>query len=684
MTNKDKDFLNEIKEELNLDSIELPESLKAESIARLVKDEPMKKKKNKAIFTITAVAASLAIAFGVGIVALNNYEPKVEQIPATNNLTDDVYTGEYADIQSFFKSLRKKEQVYAVSDTVNGFNLFSYAEKTESAIDGDFNGNIDQSFENENNESSSYNKTDLQVEGVLEADIVKNDGKYLYIVHQNDPTKILIVDTTDPKDLKTVAKIKLPEDNEEYTYVSEIFISGDKLIALTNTNVIQATDLYRAYNNFDVCYFCGSAGSKTGAIIYDISKKNSPKKITDYSIDGGYVTTRLVDNQLIIVSNYVVPLFKDDKELEKACIPSYYINGKENKISATDINIVKGNEENTYTVILKIDISKKDSTPNATAILGGANDVYCSKTDLYISRGVWHETNTGSIASIGTFGTCIYRFDFTQDLKYKASVELPGGILNQFSMDEYNGYFRVATSESGVQSFITVLDKELNIIGQLKGIAPEESIYAVRFIGDTAYVVTFYQTDPLFVIDLSNPKEPKIVGELKIPGFSNMLFPYSDTLLIGIGIDGNEFGANGRLKISLFDISDKKNPKEISKAVISGDSYTPAQYDHKAFMRFTDTNEFAIPITNYDYQSSSQSQSICSFKIENNKISECKKYTTNTEAQENMRSAYVGNTVFAISGNNIFSFERESTDLLENFKMLEDSEMQRENMIYLY
>lgn len=678
MKTNDKDFLNELRQEVTKENISLPDSLSAENISKLVKDEPMKKKSNKTIYRITALAASFAVVLGVGIFAFNNYEPKIKPIaPSEKNNTESVYTSEYTEIQSFFKSLRKNYSFrgYAVDESLNLFNSSTGTLKGESA-EGMNDGAATDDLETV---ESSFNETNAQVEGVLEADIIQNDGRYLYIVHQNDASKIVIVDAKDPKKLETVAKINLPENDSKYTTATDIFLYGDKLIVLTGTYNKPDTDTYNKYGRAEICCFGGSRGEKSGVIIYDISKKFSPEKTVEYSLDGGYVTTRLTDDKLILVTNYFVPLYNDDEELNKACIPSYFIDGKEFKIPADSISIIEENKENTYTVILKINLNNQNANPDVAAILGGTADIYCTRSDLYLSRSVWNETNENN----QSLKTAIYRFEFTNGIEYKASVKIPGSILNQFSMDEYNGFFRIATSDTNIQSYITVLDKELNIISQLDGIAPQESIYAVRFLGDTAYVVTFYQTDPLFVIDLSNPTAPLIVGELKIPGFSNMLHPYAEGLLIGIGVDGDENGSNGKVKVSLFDVSDKTKPKEISKAVVDGGSYSSAQYNHKAFMKFSDTGEFAIPVIKYSNNGNGEDSCyICSFLIENSTISSYKKYEVDNTGDD-IRSAYINDTVFVLCGNELYSFDRDSTELLQRLKLLDESEI-NENLIRLY
>jgi uncharacterized secreted protein with C-terminal beta-propeller domain len=203
------------------------------------------------------------------------------------------------------------------------------------------------------------------------------------------------------------------------------------------------------------------------------------------------------------------------------------------------------------------------------------------------------------------------------DISYKSVGEVPGQVLNQFSMDEYSGYFRIATTVGQVfegNSFnsVYVLDSDMNTVGSVEDLAPGEKIYSARFMQDRAYIVTFKSVDPLFVIDLSNPKDPKVLGYLKIPGYSDYLHPYDKDHVIGIGKDVNEsidadkvhssgavyYTAILGLKVSMFDVSDFENPKEVSKIII-GERGTdsPALYDHKALLFDREKGILVLPVT---------------------------------------------------------------------------------------
>ena len=179
------------------------------------------------------------------------------------------------------------------------------------------------------------------------------------------------------------------------------------------------------------------------------------------------------------------------------------------------------------------------------------------------------------------------------NLEPLADGEIPGRLLNQFSMDEYRDYLRVATT-FGDENDLYVLDERLKVAGKITGFGEDERIYAVRFIGDRGYIVTFRETDPFFVIDLSDPKNPEIRGELKIPGFSSYLHPVSEHLILGVGREGSY------VKLSLFDVSDAANPKEISRYTLK-ESWSEVLYNHHAFLMDSKHGIFFLPAGNHGY-----------------------------------------------------------------------------------
>ena len=245
--------------------------------------------------------------------------------------------------------------------------------------------------------------------------------------------------------------------------------------------------------------------------------------------------------------------------------------------------------------------------------LGAGEDVYSSNQNMYIAKQK-NVYDADTHKSLG-YDTKILKFNLNNGkIKFKAEADVTGGINNQFSMDENNGYFRIATTV-GISSWdidndsssnsLYILDENLKEVGKVEGIAKGEKIYSVRYVGNKAYVVTFKTMDPLFVIDLSDVKKPKILGELKIPGYSTYLHPYDETHLIGFGYDTKEnssedgYVQNG-LKMSMFDITNLNNPKEMFTVKIGENGTTsPLTEDHKALLFSKEKNIIAFPVNSY-------------------------------------------------------------------------------------
>jgi uncharacterized secreted protein with C-terminal beta-propeller domain len=232
-----------------------------------------------------------------------------------------------------------------------------------------------------------------------------------------------------------------------------------------------------------------------------------------------------------------------------------------------------------------------------TILMGGTSNMYVSTGNMYIT----FPDTTGE-------STEIYRVSINgANLSFDAKGIVPGYVLNQYSMDEYNGYFRIATTVStgswvnrDQHNNLYVLNMKLETVGKIENLAQGERIYSARFTGDKAYLVTFKQTDPFFVLDLKDPTAPTVAGELKIPGYSSYLHPYDENHVIGIGKENNT------VKLSLFDVSDMSNPIEIAKYVIGENADyadSAALYEPKAFLFDLQKQLLVIPasVTTYGY-----------------------------------------------------------------------------------
>ena len=652
MSDKNNNIKDKIKQDMFSGSQELPEALQPQNITKLVRNKEQKKSTRGRTVAkrIVACAAAIAVVVTAGSIGFKQLKPEIKPVKATEGKTEaSVYTSDYASIQNFFISLK---DVYKFDGFTSRFRMGNYKYAfvdEEIAYESAAAGDVAVANSADSSASGSYSKTELQVDGVDEADTVKTDGRYLYVssMHGNNSNTVTVIDPSNPADMKAVARIRPEAKTGGDVSICEFFLCDGKMIVVARESTrsyitAEGKDVY----NDAVCCYVGSFGNQTNVYIYSLENIANPTLIKSYGVDGYYVSSRISDGRLTLVTNYSVPLYTDNDKLKEVCIPSYTDGDEKIRFAEDSISIIKDNEEDTYTLVMLVPLG--EGSPETSAVLGGGSEIYCNRTDLYVSSTEWDD-NTDD------YYTEIFRFDLTDGGKFKGEVKIKGNILNQFSMDEFGGYFRIATTTDGANT-ITVLDKALNTVGQLTGIAPGEDIYAVRFIGSTAYVVTFLQTDPLFVIDLSDPANPKIAGELKLPGFSNMLYPLDNNYLIGIGRDGDENGSNGDMKISLFDISNPANPQEVSKAIIKDGGYSPAEYEHKAFLRLADPNEFVIPV----YRGAESF--LCSFKVENGKLSQYKTYSDGNDSV--YRGAYIGNTLFAIDYIGVSAFDLASTERL--------------------
>lgn len=523
------------------------------------------------------------------------------------------------------------------------------------------------------NDAADYSSTNIQVAGVDEADMVKTDGKYLYII-TGDEVKILAA--YPPQEARVLARIKFEGRP------AELFINQDRMMVLGSDE----------------------SGQKIVDLIYDIKNREKPELKKKVEFKGSAVSSRLIGDYV-----YLMATTHMGNKIE---LPWISTDGIVRTIPPTQIHYFDGLDYSyCYTRILAINMmNEKESVGGKTILAGSSQNIYVSPDNIYLTNSkvpdVRFYTNKllDSLATLvpeayqqriikikDTDGTAreklqqaevvleeyigqvdyarateleekirSYQEKWQRDLErernqttvhklgvsgnkvtYRGQGEVPGRVLNQFSMDEHQGFFRIATtSESWLltdrtpSNNIFVLDKDMKIAGKLQGLAPNERIYSARFMGQRAYLVTFRQVDPLFVIDLSDPCKPAVLGQLKIPGFSNYLHPYDENHIIGIGkevaapmsepiplprLDAPQSTpASGSvvsdqvvekmimpppvvrsegLKISLFDVTNPLQPREVAKYVVDGYSDSIARQEHKAVLFSREKNLLVLPVS---------------------------------------------------------------------------------------
>jgi uncharacterized secreted protein with C-terminal beta-propeller domain len=449
--------------------------------------------------------------------------------------------------------------------------------------------------------SNSFTTTNIQVEGVDEPDIVKTDGTYLYVLSQN---KVFLILAFPADQSHIVSKL-------EYNGTVEgIFVSQDRLAVIRTGYPNVQPDMYYS-------------PEQTILSIYDISDKSKPTIVKEISVQGSYINSRLTAGYIYAIIQQMAVQYGGWENV-RVVPPTIQEDGVKEILPASETyyNPTSKAPVNTYTFVLAVRMM--DGASNEVSVLTGiGSTIYASLSNIYLTfpenpifyahPGVMGLPIASAPSFWGGYGanTTIFRIAVSNgSVKVAATGSIPGQILNQFSMDEYNDYFRVATTSfrteydgNSVQvNNVYVLDESLKIVGSLEGLASKENIYAVRFMGDRAYVVTFEKIDPLYAISLDNPNQPKVLNELKMPGFSQYLHPIGNGYLIGVGKDAvqaeqGDFAWYQGLKISLFHADENGNLSEVAKLLI-GDrgSDSPALYDHRAFMFDPDRNVMALPV----------------------------------------------------------------------------------------
>lgn len=422
----------------------------------------------------------------------------------------------------------------------------------------------------------AHSTTNIQVAGVDEADIVKTDGEHLYVV-SNDNVYILKAYPTD--EAKMLSKITLNETDNIQIYVNE-----DKLAVLGN----QFTSIGVSYT------YTGEASVR----VYDVSNKTSPDLTRTLSLNGTLSSSRMIGNYIYATVNQLAVQSNNNKTDFDVALPIICTGDTVKEVHATEIRYVNVPDVFYYfTTVIAVNIINDAQEPTHETLLTGSTAcMYVSQSNMYLAvpnTNAWIPLEVLSRAREETF---IYRVKLDEEkIIFEAEGNVSGYVLNQFSMDEYNGFFRIATTkwtDDGSKNHLYVLNMSLNIVGELPDLAPGERIYSARFMGDRCYLVTFQQIDPFFVIDLSSSTEPKVLGYLKIPGFSGYLHPYDENHIIGIGKQ------ESNVKLSLFNVTNVTAPIETAKFTVSGDwSDSTVLTDHKAFLFDKTKQLLALPVS---------------------------------------------------------------------------------------
>lgn len=640
-----KDYINAVNE------INVNETLKQETLKKATNTKKNSKYRYNKIYPIASLAFMCAIIMAI---VLPN-----KSIAPINEVTDEQtkISQELPKVENFknlYAMLKARDtKRYYIDDMLSVDSITNANSKNETAT---------------NEVANDYSKTNTQVQGVDEADIVKTDGTYIYYLTNE---KLTIINTENASQMKEMSTIKF---DETFT-PEELFLNNDKIIVIGTRYEYDKTERKIGIDE-DYLYPNYMDKTYTSAKLYNVKDKINPTLERTVEVEGDYLTARMIGSNVYIASNkymyyaYICNMYKSTELNEDDFKPHYLDTATSNETKSINfdcIYYIPEFEDTNYLNIVAFNITNNQEA-NVESYLGAGEEIYASKENLYVTKTKYNyeRKNKTSIT------TEIYKFNLNNaNCTFAKAGDVPGSVLNQFSMDECNGYFRIATtdstswnSESNTNN-LYVLNENLETIGKIEGLAKGERIYSVRFMGNRAYMVTFVETDPLFVIDLSNPTTPTVLGELKIPGYSKYLHPYDETHLIGIGEDtevvnygyGDRVVTNG-MKMAMFDVTDPNNPQELYNVKIGEKgTYSELLYNHKALLFSKEKNIIAFPIsiTDNDYKVTFQGAIVYGVSLEkgfelktkiSNSATDYDRYYSRNRVE---RIIYIKDTLFTLS-----------------------------------
>lgn len=473
--------------------------------------------------------------------------------------------------------------------------------------------------------SPDFSKTNVRTEGIDEVDSVKTDGEYIYSATWNS---VRIIKAYPPSDLSIASYVNTsdllpilngtelgPKDSDHFlsTSIYGIFLTDGKLVIIASTSMNQnyywSDPGVIGSNTSPESGVVARASSitmwspdmqNTVAFVFNVDDPSHPTFETFYAATGYPLTSRLQEGILYSLSESYIWKSEDGTYQ----LPTVTLSDGAAEIDLSDIHYDPESKDPSYFLnIMAIDLAS-GGTKTKSIIGGWSSIIYKSQGALYLTFEKWNwgdmpymiMSETGSEPLVTT---TIYKISVDGlRMQIAARGDINGVLLNQYALDEKDGYLRLAAFNGNLSdrlNAVYVLNSDLAVVGSLENLAANESIQAARFVDDTLYLVTFRQVDPLFVIDLSTPTAPQVLGELTIPGFSTYLHPIDADHLLGIGRE------NSSVKISIYDVSDPANPLETSKYVIPGYSYTPAGWDPRAMLFSAEKELLVIPVESWSY-----------------------------------------------------------------------------------
>jgi uncharacterized secreted protein with C-terminal beta-propeller domain len=471
-----------------------------------------------------------------------------------------------------------------------------------------------------------FSRTNVQESGVDEPDMVKTDGERIVVLLDG----VLRIVTIENGTLRRAGSIPL----SDFGWTQDMFLAGDRVLVVAGGDGGRRPlwGGVRFDTEMDVVapwYY----SPVTRLIEVDISDADEPDVVRSMDVDGRYLSARMVEDTVrVVVSSSPTGLvfthpegggLRAEREAEaenrriieestvENWLPYYVTKDGMGRIVDEGTAVACGRAHHpeefsglNLLSVMTLDLGRGLDVVDTTGVLADGETVYASQDSLYVATQRWvdwervtFDEETGIPDE--TVATQIHRFDISDPLRaeYTATGEVSGWLLNQWSFSEYEGHLRVVVTNAPAwqrwgptESSVVVLREErgeLKEVGSVGGLGKDENVYSIRFMGDVGYVVTFRQIDPLYTIDLSDPENPVVVGELKIPGYSAYLHPVGDGLLLGVGQDATQEGRIRGAAVSLFDVSNPARPKQLDKVKL-GKGSSDVEYDHRAFTYWGD------------------------------------------------------------------------------------------------
>jgi len=523
--------------------------------------------------------------------------------------------------RNLFKMLNQKQPRYSFIGGSGGPAVFSTAIEGTATVAlpgaGDLAGVTGTGAAGGSGQKAGgASTTNVQVAGVDEADIVKNDGEFIYHVSRE---RVLITKAFPDTALEVKAKLEFGSEFQPL----ELFIDGDLLVVIGSS--IRTRSVEKDVNLSPLT---------VKALVLNVADKSKIEKVREVEVDGDYLTSRKIDSSVYLVTRkypdfYFLPFIgettfngpgiglaaqtrkakREPRRRNKGLVPALRDTAAQDKpvrIDPKNVFYFPDFSEPNYLIVAGFDLNKPTEAADVKAFLGAGEAVYASRKNLYVAESKYHDfiLNDKEEAAPPSQTTALYRFSLDSGkVSFSLRGEVLGTVLNQFSMDEHGDTFRVATTTrdfffgGASANNLYVMNADMKVIGKLENLAPGEQIFSARFMGSRCYVVTFRRVDPLFVISLANPEAPAVLGQLKIPGFSDYLHPYDDNHIIGFGKD-SEDGLYQGMKVACFDVSDVTTPLQ-KYAISIGDRGTSSEvlYNHKALLFDKAKDLIAFPIS---------------------------------------------------------------------------------------